>query len=63
MALDSGVSPDPASARDRPRGDGGKRRRRGVAASKRAGMGLANHVTIELDAMRVRDFSVARGKR
>ena len=41
LALDSGVGPDPARPRDRPRVDGGKRRRRHVAASERAGMGLA----------------------
>ena len=41
LALDSGVGPDPARPRDRPRVDGGKRRRRGIAASERAGIGLA----------------------
>src|SRR5450759_4496167 len=41
LALDSWVGPDPARSRDRPRVDGGKQRRRGAAASERAGMGLA----------------------
>jgi hypothetical protein len=41
LALDSGVGPDPARPRNRPQVNGGKRRRRDVAASERAGMGLA----------------------
>ncbi len=68
LALDSGVGPDPGRARDQPRVDGGKRRRHGVAASERAGMGLAKgfvtllkigygFVGIQLQSRRSDDFT------
>jgi hypothetical protein len=62
LALDSGVGPDPARARDRPRVDGGKRRRRGVAASERAGLCRAESCDGRARRGAGGDFSVARSK-
>jgi poly(3-hydroxyalkanoate) synthetase len=63
LALDSDVGSDPACSRDHPRLDRDKRRRRRGAAIEQLDWASPNEVRIELDAMRLRDFSFAQDKR